>query len=70
MTQIIIKEYYNKTKPHLDTEEVNFLIEDRFSYDEEIDDPKEIKRKQVAYKEQVAEAKEYLEGQKKNTIKK
>jgi hypothetical protein len=63
-TDAIIKEYYNKTKPHLDTEEVNFLIEDRFSYDEEIDDPKEIKRKQVAYKEQVAEAKEYLEGQK------
>ena len=63
-TDAIIKEYYNKTKPHLDTEEVNFLIEDRFSYDEEIDDPREIKRKQVAYKEQVAEAKEYLEGQK------
>jgi len=60
----IIKEYYNKTKPHLDSEEINFLIEDRFSYDEEVDDPKEIKRKQVAYKEQIAEAKEYLEGQK------
>jgi len=60
----IIKEYYNKTKPHLNTEEVNFLIEDAFLYDEEIDDPREIKRKQVAYKEQVAEAKKYLEGQK------
>ena len=60
----IIKEYYNKTKPHLNSEEVNFLIEDGFLYDEEIDDPKEIKRKQVAYKEQVAEAKKYLEGQK------
>ena len=60
----IIKEYYNKTKPHLNSEEVNFLIEDGFLYDEEIDDPREIKRKQVAYKEQVAEAKKYLEGQK------
>jgi len=60
----IIKEYYNKTKPHLNTEEVDFLIEDAFLYDEEIDDPREIKRKQVAYKEQVAEAKKYLEGQK------
>src|SRR6056300_769214 len=40
------------------------LNKDYASYDEEIDDPKEIKRKQVAYKEQVAEAKEYLEGQK------
>ena len=60
----IIKEYYNKTKPHLNTEEVNFLIEDAFLYDEEIDDPREIKRKQVAYKEQVAEAQTYLAGQK------
>ena len=60
----IIKEYYNKTKPHLDSEEINFLIEDKFSYDEEMDDPKEIKRKQVAYKEQIAEAKKYLEEQK------
>ena len=60
----IIKEYYNKTKPHLNSEEVDFLIEDGFLYDEEIDDPREIKRKQVAYKEQVAEAKKYLEGQK------
>ena len=60
----IIKEYYTKTKPHLDSEEINFLIEDSFSYDEEIDEPKDIKRKQLAYKEQVAQAKEYLEGQK------
>jgi len=60
----IIKEFYNKTKPHLESSEISFLIEDTFSYDQEIDDPKDIKRKQLAYKEEVARAKKYLEDQK------
>tara|TARA_R110001592_G_scaffold55234_8_gene168917 strand:+ start:8705 stop:9301 length:597 start_codon:yes stop_codon:yes gene_type:complete len=50
-------EYYKRTKPHLDSEEINFLIEDKFSFDEDIDDEKDIKRKKLALKEQVAEAK-------------
>jgi len=57
-------EYYKTTKPHLDSEEINFLMEDNFSYDEELDDAKDIKRKKLALKEQVAEAKSYLDGQK------
>ena len=57
-------EYYKRTKPHLDSEEINFLIEDKFSFDEDIDDEKDIKRKKLALKEQVAEAKTYLDGQK------
>ena len=60
----IIKEFYNKTKPHLESSEISFLMEDNFSYDQEIDDPKDIKRKQLAYKEEVAKAKKYLEDQK------
>ena len=60
----IIKEFYNKTKPHLESSEISFLMEDNFSYDQEIDDPKDIKRKQLAYKEEVALAKKYLEDQK------
>ena len=60
----ILSEYYNKTKPHLSGEEVNFLLEDRFSFDEDVDDPKEIRKKKIALKEQVAEAKAYLDGQK------
>ncbi len=57
-------EYYKKTKPHLNSEEVSFLLEDNFKYDEEIDDEREVRRKKLALKEQVAEAKAYLDGQK------
>lgn len=59
-----LQEYYKITKPHLDAEEREFLIEETFKYDEEIDDEKDIKRKKIALKEQVAEAKAYLDGQK------
>ena len=60
----LIKEYYSITKPHLTSDEANFLIEDNYSFDKEIDDPLDIKRKELAYKEEVAKAKQYLEGQK------
>jgi len=59
-----LREYYQRTKPHLDSDEINFLLEDKFSYDEELDEAKDIKRKKLALKEQVAEAKTYLDGQK------
>ena len=60
----ILKEYYNQTKSHLNLEEIDFLVKDNFSYDEEMDDPTDIKRKQLAYKEEIAKAKNHLEGQK------
>jgi len=59
-----LREYYKRTKPHLNSEEVNFLLEDTFSFDEDVDDERDIKRKKLALKEQVAEAKTYLDGQK------
>jgi len=62
--QDLLYEYYKQTKPHLNAEEINFLMEDQFSYDEENDDEKEIKRKKLALKEQVASAKSHLDGQK------
>jgi hypothetical protein len=62
--QDALREYYQRTKPHLASDEVDFLIEDRFSYDEDLDDERDIKRKKLALKEQVAEAKTYLDGQK------
>ena len=62
--QDLLYEYYKQTKPHLDNEEINFLMEDQFSYDEENDDEKEIKRKKLALKEQVASARSHLDGQK------
>ena len=58
----LLREYYQKTKPHLTLEEISFLIEDNFSFDEEIDEARDVKRKKLAYKEAVAEAKQHLEG--------
>ena len=58
----LLLEYYRQTKPHLNLEEINFLMEDQFSYDEEVDDEKEIRRKKLALKEQVASAKSHLDG--------
>ena len=60
----VVDEYYRSTKPHLTAEERNFLLEETFGYDEDEDDPKDIRRKKIALKEQVAEAKAYLDGQK------
>ena len=60
----LLQEYYKQTKPHLDQEEINFLMEDTFSYDEDMDDERDIRRKKLALKEQVASAKSHLDGQK------
>ena len=60
----VLDEYYKTTKSHLTAEERNFLLEDKFSYDEEVDDTKEIRKKKIALKEQVAEARAHLDRQK------
>ena len=58
----LLTEYYKQTKPHLSYDEINFLIEDEFDFDEEEDEPKFIKRKKLAHKEAIAQAKNHLEG--------
>jgi len=58
----LLKEYYKQTKPHLTEEEVAFSLEDTFSYDVDIDDEREVKKKKIALKEQVASAKSHLDG--------
>jgi|6_EtaG_2_1085325.scaffolds.fasta_scaffold01690_3 hypothetical protein len=62
--QDLLHEYYKQTKPHLNNEEINFLMEDMFSYDEDMDEERDIRRKKLALKEQVANAKSHLDGQK------
>ena len=59
--QALIREYYKQTKPHLDSEDVSLLLED-FDYDEDIDEPKDIRKKKIAFKEEAAKAKNFLEG--------
>ena len=58
----MLREYYQKTKSHLDKEEIDFLIEDKFSFDEDVDEEREIKRKKLAFKEEANHAREYLGG--------
>jgi len=62
--QALITEFYKASKPHLNLEEINFLMEDKFKYDEEIDEPRDIKKKQLAFKEEVAKARKELEAMK------
>jgi len=59
--EALLKEYYKNTKPHLDEEEIGFIMEDNFLYDEDYDDEKTIRKKKLAYKEEVAKAKGFLE---------
>ena len=60
----VLREYYKQTKSHLTDDEISFLMEDSFSYDEDEDEEREIKKKKIALKEQVANAKSHLDGQK------
>ena len=62
--QTLLKEYYKTTKPHLQADEIDFLMEDQFSFDEDVDEERDIKRKKLALKEQVASAKTQLEEHK------
>jgi len=57
----LLREYYTKTKPHLNNEEVDFILEESFDYDNEVDEERDVKRKKLAKKEAVAEAKYFLE---------
>ena len=56
----LVREYYKQTRPHLDHDDVSLLLED-FDYDEELDDEKEIRKKKIAFKEEVGKAKNFLE---------
>ena len=61
----LLREYYKNIKPHLNSEEVDFILDDDFSWDEEMDDERTIKKKKLAYKEEIAKAKNFLEDTKK-----
>jgi hypothetical protein len=56
----LLQEYYEYSKPHLNQEDINFLMDKNFAYDEETDDPSDIKAKQLAFKEELFKAKDLL----------
>jgi len=57
---VLVKEYYKNTKPHLSAEEIDFMIDDSFAFDADIDEERDIRRKKLAYKEEVAKARKFL----------
>ena len=61
----LLKEYYKRTKPHLDSDEIQFIMEDKFDFDEEVDEVRDIRKKKLAKKEEIANAKNFLEETKK-----
>ena len=60
----LLQEYYKNTKPHLSQDEVAFIMEDNFSFDEEVDEERDIRKKKLAYKEEVAKARGFLNDMK------
>ena len=63
---LLVKEYYKKTRPHLSDEEVNFLMEDNFTFDEEVDEERFVKKQKLKYKEEIAKARTFLDKMKSN----
>jgi len=61
---VLLREYYKTTKPHLNSEEINFILEDNFSWDEEEEEERAVKKKKLAYKEEIAKARKFLEDTK------
>ena len=57
----LLREYYKNTKSHLNQEEIDFIMEDNFFYDEDMDEERDIKKKKLAFKEEIAKAKNFLE---------
>ena len=60
----LLNEYYKRTKPHLNSEEINFMLEDNFTWDEEVEEERDIRKKKLALKEEIAKAKNFLEDTK------
>ena len=58
----LLKEYYQQANPLLDNEDINFLLEDKFSYDEDMDDERDIRRKKLNRKQELSKAKNHLDG--------
>ena len=59
----LLKEYYSVSKPHLNSEEIEFLMDDNFAWDED-EEERVVKKKKLAYKEEIAKAKSFLDSSK------
>ena len=57
----LLKEYYKNTKPHLSDDDLTFVMEENFSFDTDLDEERDIRKKKLAKKEEIAKAKKHLE---------
>ena len=60
----LLREFYKNTKPHLDADDVEFLLNKNFAFDGEADDPQEVKAKQLAFKEELFNAQNHFKSSK------
>lgn len=60
----VLREYYKSKSPHLDSDDVTFMMDKKFSFDAESDEEDEIRSKKIAFKEELYDAKKHLEAQK------
>ena len=60
----VVKEYYKTKYPNLDDEDITFKMNDQFLFDEEADEERAIRSKKLAFKEELYNARTYLEARK------
>ena len=60
----LVYEYYKTTKPHLNNEDLSFLMQKEFQYSEDEDEPGDIKAKQLAFKEELYKAQKHFKDSK------
>ena len=60
----ILTSYYESTEEGLDEEDIRDIIDDKFLYDEDLDDEKDIRKTKLAKKRELVKAKAFLNEQK------
>ena len=56
----LLFEFWKQQKPHLDSDDVDFELSERFAYNEDDDEASDVRKKKIAKKEELAKAKEYF----------
>ena len=60
----LMREYYKSTKPHLNQDDIEFMLNKNFGYDAETEDPSDVKAKQLAFKEELFNAQNHFKTSK------
>lgn len=60
----LLATYFKEMNPELDDEDIQYEMADRFGYDEDLDDERDIKKKKLAFKKELTKATKFFEEQK------